>query len=135
MKGYSGNEVFTLGQQIALDLARGWVDALPERDGYGKELRCHEVARIIARKLRNETAEHRLARVVVQDGYFGIVEHSWLELFSVASPMVILDVYSVGRLPVVQLIAADTKLKYDKLFEPGDQRTDIRYGVVESLGG
>lgn len=94
MKSYSEREVFTARHLELLRQATSIVDALPDLPD--ERLRCHEVARIVG----------RILGLSVLDGYAGIAEHSWLRV--VPGPEgkvgVWLDVYTVGRLPMVQLV-------------------------------
>jgi hypothetical protein len=129
MRGYSATEVFSVWHQELRRKAEAGVEALPEIDG----LRCHEVARAIGKWLPLLTGKSLDLAVV--DGRYGAVEHSWLQL----SPTLptrrcpILDVYAVGRLPIVQLV--DTSFWPQCLYEGGERRTDIDSIVVERLVG
>ena len=103
------------------------------------ELRCHELARAVAHVLD----------LPVQDGSHGLVDHSWLWTGTRTAPGNILDVYCVGRLPMVQLVHADFKpghfrgglvpylYRWDTTSGSnqgfGTWRTDIDHGVVDSL--
>jgi hypothetical protein len=99
--GYAERCVFSSRQQEAYRLARALVGRLV--DSYvappRRSVRCHELARAVARRLVDAGHE---ARVV--DGHLGAIQHSWVIL---ADPIVrdaILDVYVPGRLPQVQLV-------------------------------
>ncbi|KKK91617.1 hypothetical protein LCGC14_2711170, partial [marine sediment metagenome] len=106
------------------------VASLPEYDKEGRDVRCHEVVRALRLYLEND--------VRTQDGHYGIVEHSWFWLSS--KPLIIragglvppiLDVYSVGRVPMVQLVDTALTLPHNGyLFVPGEPREDIRWEVV-----
>ena len=74
-------------------------------------LRCHEVARVVLRFLEPGWE--------VVDGHYGSVEHSWL-----LREGVILDVYAVGRLPMVHLVGGH----WSSLgaYVLGPVRTDVR---------
>lgn len=140
MLGYSANEVFTPAQQAALRIAANCIEWLPEEYD-GELLRCHEIARIVQRRLM-QTWVHGSVNLDVQlvDGNYGIADHSWLvfgpsyyrELESYRNTgVVILDPYCVGRLPVAQLVHAH--LHFADLYRPGPRRTDIRNAVIGAL--
>lgn len=98
-------------------LARVEVLVARVSDGWGDELRCHELARAV-----QIVMEH--PGVVVVDGKCGPVEHSWL----VCDDAVILDPYAPGRMPAVQIVdplAAN--------YRPGAPRDDVRRGIVDRL--
>lgn len=93
--------------------------------------RCHEIARAVGHVLGLQ----------VQDGQYGIVEHSWLWLEEYGDhmpddPPKILDPYSVGRLPQVQLLDNLWKLPHMKNYRwktVGESLTDIRKGDIEAI--
>jgi hypothetical protein len=136
MIGYSALEVFPI------ELAQLWVRAKDavnracDRDFETKPVRCHELARAVAEFLS-------LPHACVQDGFYGFVEHSWLWVPGPPeSPVTkrlgwphILDVYSVGQLPMVRLVAGDnTGLPHvGWSYRPDSPRTDIDQAVVERL--
>jgi hypothetical protein len=66
------------------------------------------------------------------DGHYGAVNHSWLMTKTPHAPK-ILDVYSVGRLPQVQLLVIAPATLHTQLFRPGPDRTDIRTAVVDRM--
>lgn len=128
MRGYSEAEIFTADQVAAWREAARLVSLLADPLF---TLRCHELARALAARLG----------LCVQDGQYGIVDHSWL-LFDPAAkrtpreveglgrvfrirPLVILDAYCVGRLPMVQLVCLECKLPHDG-YRCGPDRTDVR---------
>ena len=119
MRGYSETEVFSPGEVSAFRRAEAMVHAIPDME----DLRCHEVARAVASMLGLE----------VQDGKYGMVEHSWILLPRTAGRSAILDVYSVGRLPPVQLIHHAGILPHFDSFKAGDPRDDVRQGTVDRL--
>jgi len=89
-----------------------------------KVVRCHELARAIA----------KLLGLTFEDGYYGMVEHSWVwtrprEPFE--PPSNILDPYTPGRLPQVQLVHSSTMLPFE--YRRGDPRKDIDQEMVDSL--
>ncbi len=94
----------------------------------GIELRCHELARAVARGL-----VHRgHSGVTVIDGQLYMIEHSWLLLppsrLPAAMRPALLDVYCPGRLPQVQLI--DDHFVVSRGYKAGKPRTDIRERIV-----
>lgn len=85
-------------EQIAIfHLVTEQVAKLATRNDLG---RCHELARAIG----------QIHGLQVQDGYYGYVEHSWCWMtpwmeVELGYPLIpnLLDVYAVGKLPMVQL--------------------------------
>lgn len=146
MKSYAERHCFTQLQVDAWRRATDWVSRirLPWEDS---ELRCHELVRAVAYGFR--FTRHEL---VVVDGKCGIVEHSWLiwdssrsdvgtleylrkqgrtaEIMHAASHGAILDVYTPGCVPQVQLI--DSLMAFGR-YLIGAQRDDIREDVVQRL--
>lgn len=124
MKSICETEYFGREALRILEQATFAVSLLPD----GEDLRCHEVARAVGSVLS--------LRVV--DGKFGPVEHSWCSLVDMTgsvSQQFILDVYAVGRLPVVQLLDATSHAtaQVRALFRPGDVRDDIDTKLVQEL--
>lgn len=96
MLGYSYTSVFAQCEIALYNRAVKLVERIPETV-HGKSLRCHEVTRAVATVLG----------LPFTDGKFGSVEHSWCWTSTECDgeyPGNILDVYCIGRLPVVQLI-------------------------------
>ncbi len=96
MLGYSYTTVFSQHEIDLYNRATKIVENIPEAVN-GEVLRCHEVTRVIS----------TLIGLPYTDGKFGAVEHSWLWTSTARDgeyPGNILDVYCVGRLPMVQLI-------------------------------
>jgi hypothetical protein len=100
MKSYSELEIFTEEEVRLFHMATKLVEGLTRP----VTLRCHELARAVGAVLG---LEH-------QDGFYGFVNHTWLwtkkpewnELNTTTRlgfPN-ILDVYSVGSLPMVRLV-------------------------------
>lgn len=90
----------------------------------GKVVRCHELSRALARVLGLTT----------EDGYYGMVEHSWVwttprEPFSPLPN--ILDPYAPGRYPQVQLVHSHLHLPFE--YRRGEPRTDIDQSMVDNL--
>jgi hypothetical protein len=136
MKGYAATDVFTARELQLLEKATKLVAAVSDDTAYvaaGELIRCHELARAVGDVLH----------LPVVDGKFGSVEHSWLlttlpnsakrTAGFVPRPS-ILDVYSVGRLPMVQLVDnVHWGLTAHKAYVEGEFRKDINTGVVERL--
>lgn len=136
MKGYSAAEVFTARELQLLERATKLVAAVSDDTAYvagGAAIRCFELARAVGDVLH----------LPVVDGRFGLVEHSWLltTLPNAARRVAdfvprpsILDVYSVGRLPMVQLVDnAHWGLSERVDYVAGGFRRDINTGIVERL--
>ena len=85
---------------------------------WGNELRCHELARAVHLVLH----AHKLD---VVDGKCGPIEHSWLCF----SDGVILDPYTPGRMPAVQIVDPIVGTAY----RPGPPRSDIRQAIIKRL--
>jgi hypothetical protein len=129
MFSYSELEIFGRSELGLLKDAIFIVAKLPDIPG----LRCHELARVVGNILNLE----------IQDGYFGMAEHSWLW----TSPMKhsyekrrypnILDVYAVGSLPQVQLIDMGHWLPHTSSYrfagKLGQPRIDIDYDIIDKL--
>lgn len=110
---------------------------------WGNELRCHELARACL-----YTQFPFRPELVLKDGKFGPIEHSWLEWdsrkarnthptdFTPRVPTfgpghgVIIDVYTPGRLPQVQIL---DPFVATRLYMAGVPRTDIRQDIVDQL--
>lgn len=88
--------------------------------------RCHELTRVVAKILHLDFV----------DGVYGAVDHSWILIPDIRNgwiSSVILDVYAVGRLPMVQLV--DPRVPgLHNLYKMRDQRTDIDEVTVRELG-
>lgn len=131
MKSYAE----TRFKALEIDLLRRaieLVDTVPST--VGERVRCHELARAVARCLG----------LHVQDGRFEAVEHSWLwcapgwthvssyREFDYAPP--VLDVYVPGCLPQVQLVDWQYwGLPYKRVYVPGPERNDIDGITVKLL--
>ena len=122
--GYAAAEIFSAEEVRACELARTLVERLPDRP----DLRCHEVARIV-RAL--------LGWGQVEDGRYhpggdGLpIEHSWIELHKTWRHHHVLDVYAVGRVPMVQLV--DCGFPLASPFVGGAVRGDVRVQLVEEM--
>lgn len=92
-------------------------------NAWGNELRCHELVRAVHVVVyRVYEREHKLD---VVDGKCGPIEHSWLRF----ADGVILDPYTPGRLPSVQIVDPIVGIAY----RPGSPRCDIRQAIVDRL--
>jgi len=85
-------------------------------------IRCHELARAVKTTMFGDDE----AQIV--DGLMNSVDHTWILLFTHG---VILDVYTPGRLPMVQMIHHHTFIA--RQYAVGAARTDIREDVVKML--
>lgn len=142
MKSYSEEEVFAPWEIQAFTRAVELVDSVPPSTG----LRCHELARAVMMRLVEEWSSspersdpgvlsHGF-EIQVIDGYYGMVEHSFIYLGRVAAggfgaPPNVLDVYTPGRMPQVQLVSSSSTLPF--YYRRGTPRDDIKIGIVESL--
>ncbi len=121
MRTYSEREVFGVSDLVYYRKARRAVQRMPSYDEHGLELRCHEVARAVARVLE-------LPGEFVRDGYYELgCQHSWIVLPSGH----VLDVYAVGRLPPVQLVAVVTTIP--KRFTERDIGVVVDWGTVDYI--
>ncbi len=127
MRSYSETNVFSDSARWLLARAQEIVSALPDPAPGRDLLRCHEVARVVARRL---VARARDLEVV--DGKFGPVDHSWIEIVDPPRRL-ILDVYAVGSLPQVQLHEATALLPHWRTYSRGDERDDVREDVIQEL--
>lgn len=126
MIGYSERDIFAKWECSLRSAAERYIEAVPyELDG--EVVRCHELARAVGQMLDLEVA----------DGWYGMIDHSWLwtrkpkrSFFADGVPN-ILDVYAVGRLPMVQLVSSSPHLPYE--YRRGDARKDVRQIVVDDL--
>jgi hypothetical protein len=127
MIGYSERLIFTEGELELWRRARILVAAVDLRllilDG--QELRCHELARVVG----------RILTLPITDGKYGHVEHSWLTIAPTARGGCgcILDVYSPGQVPQVQLLDTFVGLGHRELYKPGVIRDDIREVIVDAV--
>lgn len=116
MKGYAEHTMFNDHTLRVHELATRLVEFLPADPE--SEIRCHELARAIGKMLK----------LSVVDGKYGAVEHSWLEGFSTRC---LLDVYTPGRTPMVQLI--DMTWAAPNYYKRGALRDDIDDDVITKL--
>ena len=134
MRGYAEKSLLTNVEIALLRRATALVDRVGDELG---TVRCHELARAVGRVLDLE----------VQDGSYGFVEHSWLwttpfpkdfheEQVHLGFPN-ILDVYTPGQVPMVQLLVCGEHgalphvgWSYRPAWRP---RTDVDWVVVDEL--
>jgi hypothetical protein len=93
------------------------------------EIRCHELARAVAIRLDLDIRGKTLSPQII-DGQVDAVEHTWI-LLNDKGKRALLDVYTPGRMPQVQLI--DCHWTVAKNYKKGEFRTDIRLDVVDRL--
>lgn len=128
VRGYAERKMIPSAIREKFELAARLVqclDSLPE--DVQQRVRCHELARAVAKTLY-------ISGVV--DGKYGIVDHSWIELFARDEgyrDRYILDVYSCGRLPMVQVLDTFFGLKHADLYVTGPLRDDIDDAMVGVL--
>lgn len=124
MRSYSETDAFSRWELEQLSEASSMVGRIRHAP------RCHELAHAVAGVLGLQP----------QDGHFGLVEHSWIWLTPASRPWApgtyppnILDVYSVGSLPQVQLVYMRGMLPYAQAYRPGPARTDIDPSWTERI--
>lgn len=132
MRSYAERAVFTAPEVAAWRRAQHFVGLVS--DDWGDELRCHELARAVARMLHASLEVGW--RCDVHDGQLSGIEHSWIELASASDERglcrrSILDVYTPGRIPQVQLVDHHFAVAREYLVRP--RRTDVDLGVVRRL--
>lgn len=127
MRGYAEDAVF-LTQHLVL-FERAQLVVLRIEEPVAGTYRCHEVTRFVFRAMKNVLQKYA-GDAIVEDGIFAGVEHSWIRL----SPYVILDVYSVARLPMVQLLDVGTPTLLRSLYKADPiPRSDIREDALSAL--
>jgi hypothetical protein len=132
MKSYSEREIFTFHELLLFHQANCYIDAVRKIVDDSVEIRCHELARAVG----------LLLNLPYQDGYYGFVDHTWLWTAPLPTTIIgrinfpnILDVYSVGSLPMVRLVdARHTSLPHvGWAYRPDKERTDINMQLVHVL--
>lgn len=122
MKSHSEVRIFSRQEMESYHRAVVAVSQLPDIPN----LRCHEVARAVGMTLH----------LPIQDGHYGLIEHSWIWTKPWkwgTYPSNVLDVYCVGRLPQVQLIDLQYLLPHMPMYKPSKPRTDIDHALVLEL--
>ena len=144
MIGYTGTNVALPVDIELFNYATVLANSLPERvdtpNAAHLSIRCHEVVRALQGPLaavadRLEAQGRSPRRLFIADGTYHHYDHSWLALSAVGDDVrahAILDVYAVGRLPLVQLVYLSNDLR--AYHETEDFRDDIREDVVQALG-
>ncbi len=134
MISYSARRIFKVRELELQAEAERLVASVPT-DIVSDEIRCHELTRAVG----------RILDLQYQDGFYGFVDHTWLWTTPFKSNVLneqsrlgfpnILDVYSVGSLPMVRLVDAQhTSLPHvGWAYRPHKERDDIRESVVETL--
>jgi hypothetical protein len=128
MKSYAEGNIFTVFEVKLFQHATRYVAAInsPETT---KKIRCHELARAVG----------LLLDLPYQDGFYGFVDHSWLwtrplDQRTIITPRIglpnILDVYSVGSLPMVRLVGLP---HVGWGYRPSEERKDIDIDFVQSI--
>jgi hypothetical protein len=117
MIGHAEEYRFDNESRWAYVAARVIVDHIHQPEGV--EFRCHEIARVVA----------RFVDATVIDGRCGMSEHSWIT-HRFWNPRTILDPYTVGRVPMVQLV--DT-FPTPTLYRADASRTDIDVALINQL--
>lgn len=133
MKSYAERESFTDGALQLHQLANRIVACIPHSIG-SEEIRCHELARAVAKLLRSELPAGD--ELHVQDGHFGILEHSWIEYHTAiesAHRCFLLDVYAPGVHPQVLLIDTTVIIRDAIRHVPQGPRDDINEDVIHRI--
>ncbi len=122
-QGYAYQEIFSIRELTLYKRACELVARVPY-EWNGSVIRCHELVRAVA----------KFTDLTYTDGYYGMCEHSWLwlkPLEEFSSLPRILDVYTPGRIPQVQLVDPSMNLPFE--YRRGPPREDIRDSVVTEL--
>jgi hypothetical protein len=122
-QGYAYQEIFTAQEQDLHKKACELVAKVPY-EIEGKTVRCHELVRAIGFVLGLDYT----------DGYYGMLEHSWLWLTpreEFCPPPRILDVYTPGRIPQVQIVDTSRNLPFE--YRRGPCRTDLDESIITAL--
>ena len=128
MKSYAERQIFHVVAQAI------WCDAVDivarVSDRWGDEVRCHELARAALtalQALNQRKLNEANATLGLVDGHLWAIEHTWLTYTCndpAAPRRFILDVYTPGRLPQVQLLDGE-HFAICRGYEPGEARKDI----------
>ncbi len=125
MRSIAEKEVFTKRELELYTAACSIVGRLPPEDPDGRPLRCHEVARVVGYCLDLEVIDGRW-----EYGH----EHSWCVIHNkhpAPTSWSILDAYTIGRIPPVQLVCVLSTIP--NRYYPEAKRTDIREDVISEL--
>jgi hypothetical protein len=136
VKSYAERQIF---HEAAMAI---WADAVDivkrVSPRHGNEVRCHELARAALtalEALNHEKLVMANASLQLYDGQLWAIEHSWLVYRwndEVAPKRFILDVYTPGRLPQVQLLDGE-HFAICRGYKPGPVRTDIDLSMFATL--
>ena len=139
MKSYSEREIFGCEELAMLEWATKLIDWVhDEVVSTYPAWRCHELARAVRKWLFYGPLNNKaMEGIHVVDGKFGRVDHSWIAYRApeqAMSPLRILDVYCVARLPQVQLIDCYVGTEILGLYKPDHmRRTDIDTQAIDYL--
>lgn len=126
MRGFAAHKVFSAAEILAYEQARDIVAKLPDHP----DLRCHEVARIVHAVLGVGEVED--GKYQNNSGASLPIEHSWIAIFSGKRRYLrVLDTYSIGQLPVVQLV--DVEFPLANPYFAGPPRADIRQPLIDEM--
>lgn len=135
MKSYAERQIFHVVAQAI------WCDAVDivrrVSDRWGNEVRCHELARAALtalQALNQRKLNEANATLGLVDGKLWAIEHTWLTYTrndQTAPRQFILDVYTPGRLPQVQLI--DMHFSIARGYNSGEARKDIDLELYAKL--
>lgn len=101
------------------------------------QYRCHELARAVCARLCGMDTYNELSLAVV-DGQLGPIEHTWINVgypqsWPRPAHQAILDVYTPGRIPQVQLIDDHHFLTHE--YQAGADRADINHAMIADIRG
>lgn len=132
MISYSQSNVFTDAELRAWRAVTKWIDRIPRMRAGAKdifEVRCHELARASLFTLQASKLHKISDDAKVEDGHYGMIDHSWIRL----GTRTILDTYTCGKMPMVQLVSQLTTLPHFDLYKPGAYRNDIDQPLLDWL--
>lgn len=129
MNGWMFEAALKQHHKVSMGIAQKVVEYLPEMHGE-RWLRCHEVARVVDRVLKNTMILSLPVTWRVVDGkYVGGVaipaDHTWI----LWSDGIVLDTYAVARYPPVQLV--DNNWPTNAHYKEEEECSDIRYDCIE----
>lgn len=124
MRSYSETMVFRANALAAFGDATRLVESIPPYDAYFDDVRPCELARAIGLVLGLEYV----------DGTYGAIPHTWLVVDDgTPAGACILDVYTVGALPMVRMLDRFPALPHRSLYTPGAPREVVDDFMVEAL--
>lgn len=132
---YAEREIF---DPHALNVWRDASEAVKKiSPDWGNELRCHELSRAVYRVLYDISFKNMKDGGMIlyfEDGLLYAIEHSWLVLRGIRSDnptCFILDVYSPGRMPAVQLV--HDHFSISRGYKRGELRYDVNWDIVDRI--